>query len=133
MATNAERVRRWYKEVWVPGGEETVADLMAEDAVGYMEGADVPGREAFLAERARLLTMFPDLAITADDVIAEGDKVAVRWHVDATHLGPGPGIAPTGRRVTFRGLTWLELRDGRIVRGWDSWNLGGLMDQLRAT
>ena len=79
MTTNSELARRWYRDVWVPGGEATVTALMAEDIEGYMEGADVHGRKAFLAERARLLTLFPDLAIVADDVIEQGDKVAVRW------------------------------------------------------
>ena len=130
MPTNSELARRWYRDVWVPGGETTVTALMAEDIEGYMEGADVHGRNAFLAERARLLTLFPDLAIVADDVMEQGDKVAVRWHVTATHTGPGAGLEPTGRHVSFRGLTWLEFRDGKIVRGWDSWNLGGLLQRL---
>lgn len=94
MSTNSELAWKWYRDVWVPGGEATVTALMA------------------------------------DDVIAEGDKVAVRWHFTATHAGPGAGLEPTGRRVASRGMTWLEFRDGKIVRGWDSWNLGGLMQQL---
>jgi predicted ester cyclase len=49
--------------------------------------------------------MFPDLALVADGVIADGDNVAVRWHVTATHAGPGAGLEPTGRRVAFRGMT----------------------------
>lgn len=131
MTTNADLVRRWYREVWAPGGEATVRALMAEEVEGYMEGAEVRGCDAFLAERTRLLTLFPDLAIVADDVIEQGDKVAVRWHVTATHTGPGLGLTPTGRRVSFRGLTWMEFKHGKLVRGWDSWNLGGLLQQLR--
>ena len=42
MGTNAERTRRWYKEVWKPGGESTVLELMAENIVGFMEGVDIP-------------------------------------------------------------------------------------------
>jgi len=130
MSTNAERVRRWYKEVWVPGGEPTVHELMAERLEGVMEGANVETREQFLEQRSILMQTFPDLSIVADDVIAEGDKVAVRWHVHATHKGDGLGFPATGRAVAFRGITWLEFKDGRIVRGWDSWNLGGLLQTL---
>lgn len=130
VSTNADRARRWYKEVWVPGGEATVYELMAEDIIGYMEGADIRSRDEFLTERRRLLEAFPDLAIVADDVIAEGTKVAVRWHVDATHTGDGLGSSPSNRRVSFRGMTWLEFKDGRIVLGWDNWNLGGLLQSL---
>ena len=130
MSTNAERARRWYNEVWVPGGEATVHELMAERIEGYMEGVDVQTREQFLAERRRLLDAFHDLAIVTDDVIAEGAKVAVRWHVTAIHKGDSLGFAASNRPVAFRGMSWLEFGEGRIVRGWDSWNLGGLIQSL---
>jgi len=132
MITNADRARRWYAEVWAPGGEATVRELMAPDAVGQMEGADVDGPDAFLEERNRLLQVFPDLKITVDDVIEAGEKVAIRWRVTATHLGDGLGIPPTKRPVAIRGMTWMEFRSGRMVRGWDSWNLGGMLQTLMA-
>jgi steroid delta-isomerase-like uncharacterized protein len=130
MGTNAERSRRWYKEVWKPGGESTVLELMADNIVGFMEGVDIHRRDQFLAERQRLLGAFPDLEIVVDDCIEEGAKTATRWHVTATHTGDGLGFPATGRRVSFRGMTWLEFTDGRIARGWDSWNLGGLLQSL---
>ena len=133
MSTNAERAQRWYKEVWIPGGEATVAELMADNIMGYMEGVDIRSRDEFLTERSRLLQVFPGLEIVADDVIEEGSKVVVRWHVNATHTGDGLGFPPTNRRVSFRGMTWLEFKDGRVVRGWDSWNLGGLLESLRSS
>ena len=133
METHEEKARRWYKEVWVRGGESTVNELMAEDIIAYMEGAEIHGREQFLAERRRLLEAFPDLAIVADDVMVEGSKVAVRWHVEATHTGQGLGFPPSNRRVSFRGITWLEFEAGRIVLGWDSWNLGNLVQSLSST
>jgi steroid delta-isomerase-like uncharacterized protein len=131
MRSNADLARRWYNEVWRPGGDATVQELMAPAIDGHMEGADVPTRDAFLAERQRLLEVFPDLRITADDVIAEGARVAVRWHVEATHRGKGLGFPATNLPVSFRGMTWLEFEGGRIVRGWDSWNLGALLQKLQ--
>jgi steroid delta-isomerase-like uncharacterized protein len=130
MGTNAERSRRWYKEVWKPGGESTVLELMAENIVAFMEGADIDGRDQFLAERRKLLSAFPDLDIVVDDCIEEGAKTSIRWHVTATHSGDALGFPATERRVSFRGMTWLEFKDGRIVRGWDSWNIGGLLQSL---
>ena len=59
MGTNAERTRRWYKEVWKPGGESTVLELMAENIVGFMEGADIHGRDQFLAERQKAARRLP--------------------------------------------------------------------------
>ena len=63
--------------------------------------------------------------------LRRGSKVAVRWHVDAAHKGDGLGFPPSHRRVSFRGMTWLELAGGRIVSGWHSWNLGSLLQELR--
>ena len=132
MSTNAERARRWFTEVWAPGGEATVRELMAPGSIGYMEGSEVRGHDEFLAQRRQLLSVFPDLAIRVEDVIEEGAKVAVRWHVTATHGGDGLGVPPTNRRVTFRGITWFEFEGGQIVRGWDCWNIGGVMQSLTA-
>jgi steroid delta-isomerase-like uncharacterized protein len=130
MSTNADLARQWYKEVWVPGGEATVSRLMAENAVGHMEGTEIRGRDQFLAERRRLMNAFPDLAIVVDDVIEQGPKVAIRWSVTATHTGDSLGIPATHRQVKFRGMTWMEFKDGRLASGWDSWNLGGLLHSL---
>ena len=132
MSNNVDRTRRWYNEVWKAGGERTVHELMAEEIIGYMEGSDVRSRSEFLAERGRLLGAFPDLEIVVDDCIEDGAKTVARWHVTATHTGDALGFPATNRKVAFRGMTWLEFQDGRIVRGWDSWNLGGLLESLRA-
>jgi steroid delta-isomerase-like uncharacterized protein len=130
MPSNADLARRWYTEVWKPGGEATVHELMADKIEGHMEGVDVHTRQEFLAERERLLKAFPDLTITVDDVIEQGSKAAARWHVTATHKGDGLGFPATNRAVSFRGMTWLEFTDGRVVRGWDAWNLGGVLQSL---
>ena len=132
MSTNADRTRRWYKEVWNEKGEPTVHELMADTLEGYMEGVDVRTREEFLAQRRVLLDAFPDLEIVVDDVIEEGSKTVARWHVTATHKGASLGFPATHKPVAFRGMTWLEFKDGQIVRGWDSWNLGGLLQSLGA-
>jgi len=103
---------------------------MASDGHGWIEGGFVKNPDEFKAARRQLLAAFPDLAIAVDDLIVDGNKVAARWTVEATHLGDGLGVAPTGRRVAFRGMTWMEWRDGKMARGWDSWNLGGLIQAL---
>jgi steroid delta-isomerase-like uncharacterized protein len=130
MVDNAAIARRWFREVWISGGEATVDELMAPDGVGWMEGRTVRGVADFKDARRQLLDVFPDLKITVEDLVHEDDKVVVRWSVQATHGGGGLGIPTTNRQVSFRGMTWLEMRDGLIVRGWDSWNLGGLIQTL---
>jgi steroid delta-isomerase-like uncharacterized protein len=130
MTTNVERARRWFKDVWVAGGESVVDELMAENVEASQEGGDITRREQFVEVRRQLFNAFPDLAVVVEDTVAEGAKVVVRWSVEATHAGDGLGIPATNRRVSFRGMTWLEFSEGRIVRGWDSWNLGKLLQSL---
>lgn len=122
--------RRWFQEVWTRDGDAAVDRLMASDGHGWIEGGFVKSPAEFKAARQQLLATFPDLSISVNDLIVDGGKVAVRWTVEATHLGDGLGVAPTGRRVAFRGMTWMEWHNGRMTRGWDSWNLGGLMQAL---
>jgi steroid delta-isomerase-like uncharacterized protein len=132
MTTNTDRARRWFREVWVPGGESAVDALMADHVQAVQEGGTITRREQFVEVRRGLLNAFPDLKVAVDDVIGEGANVVVRWSVEATHAGDFLDIKATNRPVSFRGMTWLEFSDGRIVRGWDSWNMGALIQSLKA-
>lgn len=122
---------RWFDEVWNQRRTATIDELLAPGCVGHMEGFDTCGPEDFKDMRAILLSAFPDLRMTIEETIAEGSSVVSRWHVEATHRGASLGIAPTGRRVAFRGMSQQRIVDGRIVEGWDSWNQGALMSELR--
>lgn len=133
MADNGALARRWFQEIWVAGGEAVVDQLLSSDSIGWMEGRTITGPTDFKDARRTLLHVFPDLSIRVEDVIEQDDKVAVRWTASATHRGEGLGMPPTNRKVAFRGMTWLEFRDGRVVRGWDSWNLGALIADLQTT
>jgi steroid delta-isomerase-like uncharacterized protein len=125
-------VRDWFQKVWNERSETGIGEMMAADAIGHMEGGDVHGPEAFAQQRAAFLSALPDLHITVEDVIAEGEKAAVRWHVTGTHKGDGLGIAPSHAPVSLRGTSWFRIRDGKFVEGWDTWNFGGMMESLRS-
>ncbi len=68
--------------------------------------------------------VFPDFELRSEDVIAEGDKVAVRWTARGTHRGEFLGVAPTCKGLTWTGVTIFRIGVGRIVEGWwtvDAW------------
>ena len=123
--------RRWFEEVWNTRREATVHDLLGEKAIVHMEGGDFVGPERFIETRALLLDAFPDIRLTVEDVVADGDRAVVRWSAVAHHRGALFGIKPSGQEIRFRGVTWMIFRDGKIIEGWDSWNLGGLINDLR--
>jgi predicted ester cyclase len=63
-------------------------------------------------------------------LVAEGDTVAVRVTMTATHLGPFLGVEPTGRRVRYEGMDFFRFEDGKMVEHWTSTDDLGLMQQL---
>jgi len=76
---------------------------------------------------------FPDLRMSVQEMIAEGDKVAVLWTFQGTHTGSGyEGLPPTGTRVEVRGITIWRIVDGRIVEEWTSFSETGAYLQVLA-
>ena len=123
---------RWFEEVWNQRRTDTIDELLTDESVSYSESGPLRGSREF-RERAHAVSLsaFPDLRITVEGTVAEGDEVVVRWSVQATHLGDGLGFPPTGRAVSFRGMTWIRFRDGKMIEGWDCWNQAGLIQSLR--
>lgn len=73
---------------------------------------------------------FPDLEITPDVIITEGNQVAVFWTARATHQGPILNIPPSGRRVSARGVNYLVLRQGKVCETLTIWDVAGMLRDL---
>jgi steroid delta-isomerase-like uncharacterized protein len=133
MATDNDRLaRRWFEEVWNQRRTETVYELLTPDSICQSEAGPLRGPEAFLDHVYRpFVAAFPDLRVTVEATVSDGDDVVVRWRVNATHTGDALPFPRTGRRVTVRGMTWIRYRDGKMAEGWDCWNQTGLIEALR--
>jgi steroid delta-isomerase-like uncharacterized protein len=75
---------------------------------------------------------FPDLRLNIEDMVAEGDKVAVRVTATGTHKGELQGVLPTGKLVTFTTMDFLTIIDGKVTEEWSTTDIMGLMQQLGA-
>lgn len=75
---------------------------------------------------------FPDLRRNIEDIVAEGNKVAVRMNVIGTHKGKFQGIAPTGKKVSFTAMDILTIIDGKVSEEWSTADIMGLMQQAGA-
>ena len=128
---NRSLATRWFEEVWNIRNEASIDQMLAPDAVGHMEGIDVVGPAEFKKARAQILEALPDLRVNVETIAADGDNVVVRWNASGTHRGSGFGVEATGTPVAFRGMTWMVVKEGRFVEGWDAWNQGALLQSLQ--
>jgi steroid delta-isomerase-like uncharacterized protein len=133
----AQGSRRLLEETFNEGNVALIDELVAPDAVNHdpAEPADMRalrGPEIFKRTVQMYRAAFPDLRITVDDVIATGDKVALRWHSEGSHRGELVGLAPTGARGSVTGISIDQWKDGKVVESWTEWDNLGLARQLGA-
>lgn len=120
---NKALIRREYEEVWNGGKPDVIDELYAPDWVGHMPGRpDIHGPESIKQMAGVFYAAFPDMQYTIADMVAEGDKVAVRWTLIGTHKGALMGVSPTGVRVTLKGNSILRFADGKCVELWSSFD-----------
>ena len=128
---NRELVRRFNEEVWGQGRVELIDQLFAPDYVDhYTPPGGPPGRDGIRYDVERVRAAFPDLEITTDDIVCEGDRAALRWSGRGTYRGGIPGIDAVGTEVTMSGMHFYRIRDGRIAERWEEFDRLGLMRQL---
>ena len=123
--------RRLVDEVFGKGNISAVDGLLADDFVDHNPIPDQPpGREGFKHTASAVRTAFPDLTLTVDDMIAEGDKVVTRWTGTGTHSADFMGIPTTGKKVTITGIGIDRIAGGKIVEHWEQFDAMGMMQQL---
>jgi steroid delta-isomerase-like uncharacterized protein len=131
---NSALIRRWFDEVWNKGRMEAIDEMASPDVIGHgqaQHATDV-GLEEFRGFAKDLLSAFPDMKVTIDYIVEQGDKVVARWTATMTHKGNFLGFAPTGSKVTVTGTTTQRISGGKIVEGWDNWDQLGLLVQIGA-
>ena len=140
-AANADLVRQWYEVGWNQPDFSVVGGLLAEDvtfALGDRPGAEPVGADAAVARIRELRTVdFPDIRVTVEATVAQGDLVAVRLlstgtHSDALEEHPDFTTEPTGTSVTWSGIAMYRIACGRIAEGWGSEDTYGLLQQVGA-
>ena len=128
---NKTIVKRCIDEVWCKHNMAAVDEFMADNFVFDWAPPGVPSDiEGYKTAVVMLLTAFPDLQITVDNIIAEGNKVAIRWIGDATHEGEFMRIVPTGKKIVMTGVSFHDIVDGKILEEWSEMDLLGVMQQL---
>jgi len=132
---NKALTRRWFDEVWNKRREEAIEEMLGPNGIAHglaESGEDLPGPAEFRRFYRQFRSGFPDIRVTVDQVIGEGDTTAVRFTAYGSHTGDGLGIKATGRPVRVSGMCMIRWKDGRIAEAWNEFDAAGLMRQLAA-
>ena len=134
VPTNKEIARRFREDLWNAGDLSLADELVARDCllhsvvpfpIDFARGPDAVRHLVFFYQMA-----FSEIRVTAEQIVAEGDMVAVRWTARARHTGHLLGLPPTGRETVTTGIDMLRIVDGKIVEGWVDWDALSLLEQL---
>ena len=93
-------------------------------------GEETRGLKDYKQHESEIFSAFPDLHMTIDDIVAEGDKVATRFTMTATHKGEYKGVAPTNKKGTLEAISIDRIVAGKFVEEWTKYDTLGLMQQL---
>jgi steroid delta-isomerase-like uncharacterized protein len=133
---NDALIRRWFEEVWNKGREEAVDELFAEEGVanGLVDesGQALRGPEGFKPFFRRFREAFPEMEVTVEETISEGDRVAARCTVRGSHRGDSLGFTATDRPVEFTGICIVRISQGKIVEAWNNFDFMAMFQQLGA-
>lgn len=133
---NRQLVQRWFEEVWNKGRADAIEEMFAEDGIAHgladETGAPLQGPSAFREFHSKFRGAFPDIVVTVEDTVVEGDKVAARCSVRAMHAGDHLGFAATQRPMEITGIAIVRVKDGKIVEAWNNFDFMSMFRQLGA-
>ncbi len=132
-AENKALVRRFYKEVYVDWNMAFADEVVSPQFTSHDWPAGATGPKAFRDYYAAIRSAVPDARYEVDDLIAEGDRVVVRWKLLGTHRGDFRGLAPTGRPIVLKGIAIYRVQDGKLMERWVVSDLHGLLEESRAS
>ena len=132
--SNKALCRRFFEQVWNNRNLAAIDELFAPNYVRHAGAGPQFGTGPQSVHRLvnYYLGGFPDVRFSIDDLVAEQDKVVLRWTAHATHQGQFEGIQPTGKTVNVNGTTMVRVAGGKIAEAWDSFDALGLLQQLGA-
>ena len=131
-AEESKAIVRRFWGVWEQGNIDLVDEVLAPDYFNHSPGIpnQPPGPEGVKAVVAMFQRAIPDLRVVIEDMIAEGDKVAVRYTLEGTHAGELFGVPPTGRRLRIKSIAVERVSDGKIREHWRVTDSLDMMQQL---
>ena len=128
-------LNRWFEEVWNQGKESAIHELFDKNgkAYGWPEPASViEGPLEFAKAFHQFREAFSKIKITIHEIIAEGDRGAIRWTCTLIHTGDALGFPATGQAVTLPGASFGVCKDGKLVEGRNFLDQTSVIHELKA-
>ena len=117
MDENERIVRDACRVIWTEGDVSRTEEFYATDFVADYPFADWgTGSDGVRALAAAIRASFPDQREEIEDLVVQGDTVAVQLRIKGTHTGSVPGRPATGAKTDYRDMTFIKIQDGKIVR-----------------
>ena len=133
MADYKQLAQRWFAEVMNEGNEDVIDELCAENFVDHDPlpgtGPDRAGIHDFVKQ---VRSAFPDIQMTAEEIIVEGDRLAVRSTMRGTHEGDFMGIPATHKKVEVANYDFIRIENDQAAEHWGTIDTAALMEQLGA-
>ena len=129
-SVNKALVARWFEQVWNQGRSDAIDDMIVPGTRIHGLTPQPQGPEQFKQFHAAFRQAFPDITITVDDMVAEGDMVAARFSARGTHRADTLGFAATNRPAQFTGMVFVRVENGVLIEGWNCFDQLGMMAQL---
>jgi steroid delta-isomerase-like uncharacterized protein len=124
--------RQFVEEVFHRGDVSALDRFFAPDALIVDPGVELRGPKALGPALRALLTAFPDLRITIEQEIEEGEHLAIRYRGEGTHRADWRGIPARGTSISYTGILMVRFHDGRIAEYWAQPDMLGVLQQLGA-
>jgi steroid delta-isomerase-like uncharacterized protein len=130
--TNKRIMERFTSEFLTTGDAALAEEFVSPEIVLHFAGQQQRGRDMYLAVVAANADTFEDLVWTVEEMVADGDTVAVHYRMSGTHRGEFAGVPPTGKAVVAQSMAFYRLADGQIVEERAQLDMLGILQQIGA-
>jgi steroid delta-isomerase-like uncharacterized protein len=127
---------QWFDRVWNQGLEAAIDEMLTDDIIAHglvdAQGNTIHDKDTFKTYFRGFRAAFPDIHVTVEDTVAEGDKIVALCRVTATHQGHELGFKATQQPVEFTGMCMLRIENGKIAEAWNAFDFLGMLQQIGA-
>ncbi len=131
--SNKAIIKKLFNDILNRNNPSSISELVSEDYFEHdLYPGQIQGRIGVVQRLSVLFSAFPDAKYILEDLIADGDKVAVRWTMNGTHKRAFMDIKPTNKKITLTGIDIYEIKNEMVASHWDEADMFGLLNQLKA-